>query len=105
MLRQETVSLLSCAACGSDALNSDVFAEGPDRQIETGVLWCRSCRSYFPVEEGILELVSGALADTQARDRFWSAHKAQLEPLGLEPPCRQGVAPGGRGRGEAAGAL
>jgi ubiquinone/menaquinone biosynthesis C-methylase UbiE len=59
---------------------------GQDREIETGVLWCRSCRSYFPVEEGILELVSGALADAPARDRFWSAHKTRLEALELEPP-------------------
>lgn len=48
-----------------------------------GVMWCEQCRSWFPIEEGFLDLLTGALAYPEERDRFWSKWRSDLTALGL----------------------
>jgi SAM-dependent methyltransferase len=85
VLRLETVGLLICPACGAGGLQTQVFGFGEEGSIASGVLHCRSCRQWFPVEEGILELLSGGLAYAEDRSRFWKAHEEGLRQLGLAP--------------------
>jgi len=85
VLRPETVGLLICPACGAADLQAQVFGFGEEGSIASGVLHCRSCRQWFPVEEGILELLSGGLAYAEDRSRFWKAHEEGLRQLGLVP--------------------
>ncbi|MGH9368577.1 MAG: class I SAM-dependent methyltransferase [Thermoanaerobaculia bacterium] len=49
----------------------------------TGVVSCSACEAWFPVEDGILELLHGELAYEQDRARFASSHQDSLKTLGL----------------------
>jgi ubiquinone/menaquinone biosynthesis C-methylase UbiE/uncharacterized protein YbaR (Trm112 family) len=93
-LRPETVDLLLCPACGREDLKAEVFHSDPSGDIESGLLWCRSCRSWFPLEDGVLELLSGVHAYAEDRSRFWDLHEGRLRGLGLEPDGAQAPQPG-----------
>ncbi|HEX7251995.1 MAG TPA: methyltransferase domain-containing protein, partial [Thermoanaerobaculia bacterium] len=84
MLRPETIPLLRCPACGADRLAPETFRYFEDGAIASGVIACGSCRSWFPVEDGILELLSGSLVYLEDRERFWNTNEDRLRRLGLE---------------------
>jgi ubiquinone/menaquinone biosynthesis C-methylase UbiE/uncharacterized protein YbaR (Trm112 family) len=86
LLTKETVGLLRCPTCGKNTLDPEVFQYGPEGEIGLGVFWCRSCRSWFPIEDGLLELLSGPLSYAEDRSRFWKSHEARLKQVGLAPP-------------------
>ena len=46
-------------------------------------MWCGTCRAWFPVEDGILELLPAGLAYKEDRTRFWTTHAGALSVLGL----------------------
>lgn len=46
-------------------------------------MWCQSCRIWFPVEEGVLDLLVGALAYREDRTRFRTRHGGHLARLEL----------------------
>jgi len=85
LLTKETVGLLRCPACGENTLDPEVFQSGPEGEIGSGVFWCRSCRSWFPIEDGLLELLSGPLSYAEDRSRFWKSHESRLKKMGLAP--------------------
>lgn len=87
MLTRATIELLRCPACAESALEPEVFQSRSDGQIESGVFWCRSCRSWFPIESGLLELLSGPLSYADDRSRFWKAHEDRLRKIGLTAPA------------------
>jgi ubiquinone/menaquinone biosynthesis C-methylase UbiE/uncharacterized protein YbaR (Trm112 family) len=82
-VRPSDVSLLRCPACHASSLESEEFYSAADGAIADGVLWCRECRSWYPIEGGLLELLSGPLAYAEDRARFAAAHEGSLERLGL----------------------
>jgi ubiquinone/menaquinone biosynthesis C-methylase UbiE len=53
-------------------------------EIESGVVWCRACRNWFPIEGGLLELLPPKLAYVADRKSFWQAHQRDLRALDLE---------------------
>ena len=54
-----------------------------------GIVWCRSCRMWYPVEEGVLDLLLGDLAYAEDRKRFRERHAITFEELDLvsAPPA------------------
>lgn len=84
MLRPETIPLLRCPACGAGRLAPEILGHFEDGAIASGVLACGTCRNWYPVEDGILELLSGALAYREDRERFWKTNEERLLRLGLE---------------------
>jgi SAM-dependent methyltransferase/uncharacterized protein YbaR (Trm112 family) len=83
-VRSEALGLLRCPECARGPLRADAFSESPDG-IERGVVWCSACASWFPIEDGVLELLRGSLAYADDRARFWDAHEAFLRSRGLKP--------------------
>jgi SAM-dependent methyltransferase/uncharacterized protein YbaR (Trm112 family) len=83
-VRSEVLALLRCPECGQSPLQQDAFSENAGG-IERGVLWCTACGSWFPIEEGILELLRNPLAYADDRARFWKAHEPRLRSRGLKP--------------------
>lgn len=92
-LRLGAIDLLVCPLCGRHPLAREGFAFTGPEELETGVLWCPPCRRWFPIEGGVLELLSPAFAYAEDRDRFWTSHEARLRHLGLD---RGGPGPAGR---------
>jgi SAM-dependent methyltransferase/uncharacterized protein YbaR (Trm112 family) len=84
-MRRKAIDLLRCPACGVAVLTGASFAEVPhqDHEIVDGVVWCRSCSSWFPVEDRLLDLLSGDLAYREDRRRFWETYRTQLTGFGL----------------------
>ena len=48
------------------------------------MLWC-SCEAWYPVEDGLLELLVGELAYADDRQAFWDRHAERLTAIGLRP--------------------
>jgi SAM-dependent methyltransferase/uncharacterized protein YbaR (Trm112 family) len=81
-VRTDVFSRLRCPACRSGSLAWREFSREGDELLE-GVAWCETCRAWFPVEDGFLDLLTGPLAYPEERDRFWTRRAADLLALGL----------------------
>jgi SAM-dependent methyltransferase len=75
---------LCCAICRGP-LHCQAFRRRVPGEIEQGVAWCPGCGAWFPIEDGLLELLPPGLAYVQDRQRFWEAHGTPLRQLGLQP--------------------
>ena len=66
------VSRLRCAVClDLDAsLHLVAFQQGRDGHVDAGVLTCHACSAWFPIQHGLLELVSPDLLDVDALSRL-----------------------------------
>jgi SAM-dependent methyltransferase/uncharacterized protein YbaR (Trm112 family) len=78
-MNPELAERLVCPGCGHHPLSIDAFERRPDGKIITGILWCPECRAWYPIEEGLLELLVDTLAYTDDRLRFWAAHETRLK--------------------------
>ncbi len=86
-----------CPACRQGPLRGVDFASQgePSSQLTFGVVICSACRDWYPVEEGLLELLAGDLVYRNDRERFWRQHRRRLSELGIEtaaPPVHRGSA-------------
>src|SRR5262249_38402346 len=84
IVHDAVLTCLRCAVCHGP-LNWQAYCRRRPDQIERGVAWCTVCHSWFPIEDGLLELLPPALAYGEDRRRFWAAHAGQLRGLGLGP--------------------
>jgi len=74
---------MRCAACDSRELSYSAFHENVGDEILNGVVWCKACHIWYPVEDGLLEFLAGDLVYRNDRVRFWANHSNRLEALGL----------------------
>ncbi len=79
------VPFLSCPNCHSTPLEREVFEFRDEQTIENGVLICKHCRAWYPIEAGLLELLPDELAYPQDRQAFWAKYQPRLSALGLSP--------------------
>lgn len=86
MLRS-LVSNLRCPGCETPhvPLELHVFREGQAGHVRDGVLTCPSCRSWFPIEDELLELVPPRLQYGAALALFSTRFRECLHALGLMP--------------------
>jgi SAM-dependent methyltransferase/uncharacterized protein YbaR (Trm112 family) len=84
------LTALRCAIC-SGPLQWQAYDRRRADEVEQGVAWCPACGGWFPIEDGLLELLPPGLAYAEDRRRFWRAHVGRLVALGLEP-FREGAA-------------
>lgn len=89
------VPKLLCPVCRSGApLTTHVFTEGDRDRVRDGALVCGACRAWYPVEDGLLELVVPPLLDLQDLERFQSRFRRQLDDLHLAMPGSNSSAAG-----------
>lgn len=81
----EVVSLLRCAKCQVENLHLETFSTAEDGDVREGVLWCGACQTWYPIEDGLLDMLLGGLAYPDDRARFWQTYHERLTPLGLKP--------------------
>ncbi|MCX6841941.1 MAG: Trm112 family protein, partial [candidate division WOR-3 bacterium] len=88
-MKRDVLNLLRCPACGHPHLLAEVFRERAGDEVQDGILYCRACRTWYPVEDGLLELLAGDLVYHDDRARFWESHADKLTPLGLHPDANR----------------
>ena len=84
-MRTAVLPLLVCPACRSGGLEVQAFRSPVEGRIGDGVLFCEGCGGWYPVEDGLPDLLVGELAYTDDRRRFWQNWSSDLTELGLEP--------------------
>jgi ubiquinone/menaquinone biosynthesis C-methylase UbiE/uncharacterized protein YbaR (Trm112 family) len=84
------VPRLSCPLCGEDApLDSVPFTQGDGGRIHDGILVCAGCRTWFPIQDDLLELVEPDLLDSDALKTFEARFGSRL-PAGVAAPADVG---------------
>ena len=84
-MRYETIPLLNCPSCSSSNIEHTTFVEYSPQEINDGVLWCGNCKNWYPIQDGLLDLLTGELAYIEDRKKFWETYSVQLEKIGLSP--------------------
>lgn len=84
-MRYDIIPLLKCPICNTPEFEHLSFTDYSPQEIDDGVLWCRECRNWFPIQDGLLDLLTGSLIYTDDRKKFWDTHSVQLEKIGLPP--------------------
>tara|TARA_Y100001970_G_scaffold157886_1_gene193131 strand:- start:68 stop:1102 length:1035 start_codon:yes stop_codon:yes gene_type:complete len=79
----DLINKLICQSCNSDKLSVSSFEKIDDDIIE-GVLFCGDCFYWYPIEDGVLDLLTGKLVDFKERNIFWDRYKIKLEKLNLQ---------------------
>jgi ubiquinone/menaquinone biosynthesis C-methylase UbiE/uncharacterized protein YbaR (Trm112 family) len=82
-MKETVLERLCCPVCRG-SLESQAYQLSGKNEIEHGVAWCTACRHWFPIEDGLLELLPPNLAYTEDRKRFWEAHRRDLQELDLD---------------------
>jgi len=85
-MEKNVLGLLKCPVCHQSGLSYAAFQETDDELIE-GVLWCKSCFNWYPIEDRLLELLSGGLAYNEERRIFWEKYSDFLTAHGLSCDC------------------
>ncbi|MGA2770175.1 MAG: methyltransferase domain-containing protein [Bryobacteraceae bacterium] len=86
MLRS-LVSLLRCPVCLAQDQQPELhsFDHSPAGHVKDGVLVCRTCNSWYPIENELLELVTPALFYKRDYAAFTGRFSGALERLDLRP--------------------
>lgn len=92
-MKPDIIELLTCPECSDHPLRYEAFETSDGHEIEHGVVWCSTCEHWYPIEEGLLELLVDALSYADDRARFWATHAPHLKALGLRPPDVEGNRP------------
>jgi ubiquinone/menaquinone biosynthesis C-methylase UbiE len=74
------VPRLRCALCHEPdvPLELTVFIEGRDGHVQDGILKCRRCWNWFPIQDDLLELVEPRMLDADSLEGFERRFGAQL---------------------------
>jgi ubiquinone/menaquinone biosynthesis C-methylase UbiE/uncharacterized protein YbaR (Trm112 family) len=83
MFAVDALPLLSCSACSAASLRYRVFSGNEPDSVEEAVVWCDTCRAWFPLEDGVLDLLTGELAYRDDRARFFERNQAAMRELHL----------------------
>jgi SAM-dependent methyltransferase/uncharacterized protein YbaR (Trm112 family) len=83
-VNQDLLQLFRCPACFAGNLAHSTFREGANGEICDGVVWCKQCGNWYPVADGLLELLAGDLAYKEDRKRFWLHHADRMTALDLK---------------------
>ncbi len=84
-MNQAVLKLLKCPACGQSDLSQELFRQEDDDERTDGILWCPACLAWYPIEDGLLEFLTGSLVYGEDRKRFWGMHAKRLKALDLRP--------------------
>lgn len=76
---------LQCPNCGNIHLELDVFDMGENNHVNNGVIQCRECDTWYPIEEELLEFIEPAMMYQEDVNRFYQAHRAKFQELNIPP--------------------
>lgn len=73
--RKETIKSLNCIYCSGQLFNVSFFDDTPGS--ESGILSCPICKRWYPISEGIVEILPDDKIDWDFRERFHQKVKDQ----------------------------
>ncbi len=82
----DVIERLVCPSCRSGEMELQIYDEEGSGVVANGVLVCRPCGAWYPIEERLLDLVLPGLADERGRARFFDRFGGKLGAAGLDPP-------------------
>jgi len=87
-MRPDVLELLTCPSCGAGDLTLHTITSGPAGDTDEGLVTCTACEMWYPVEQGVLELLAPPLWYEADRHAFRERHAATLHTLSLDraPP-------------------
>ncbi|MBX3080380.1 MAG: methyltransferase domain-containing protein [Anaerolineae bacterium] len=77
------VDMLVCPSCKSNTLELHIFGSTSPENGQDGVVKCTACNAWYPLEDDLLEYLTGDLAYHDDRAKFWTKYTTQLTMLGL----------------------
>lgn len=80
---------LRCPSCHSHSLIAESVSKNTNTkeiEITNGFCWCKNCLKWYPVENGVLDLLTGSLVYANELKTFWHNNREQMKRLGLKPP-------------------
>ena len=80
-MREIVLERMCCAVCRGQ-LRWRTFRLRSVGVIDEGVAWCVACGHWYPIEDGLLELLPPALSYAEDRQRFQESHHAEFQALG-----------------------
>jgi SAM-dependent methyltransferase/uncharacterized protein YbaR (Trm112 family) len=83
-MRLDLLDVIVCPGCRFHPLRREMFEPRPGASRPDGVIVCPGCGRWYPIEDGLVELLVEALAYTADRERFRDQHADQLHLLGLD---------------------
>jgi len=94
------VPKLRCPTCKAPerTLQAHVFTEVVDDHLRDGVLVCDRCQAWYPIEDGLLDLIQRSMLEPQVISQFCARFASQLSSLGLAPMSNRDVAAKGGAR-------
>src|SRR5689334_18721990 len=78
--------LLKCPSCGDGGMQVHVMKWHKAGEADDAIVHCRKCKSWYPVEQGVLELLTAPLWYIDDRNRFFEKYKAEFDKLQLTLP-------------------
>jgi len=81
-MNEVVVSMLYCPTCFREKLELEIFEQEEERIIN-GVLWCPSCRLWYPIEDELLELLPINLGYLEDRKQFEKKYRRVLSKIQL----------------------
>lgn len=72
------LDVLRCPDCRSETASLALIPFTADKPIQQGIAQCMACRSWYPIEDGVLELLPAGLRDGARRDAFLSRHGSRF---------------------------
>jgi SAM-dependent methyltransferase/uncharacterized protein YbaR (Trm112 family) len=81
---EQIIQYLCCPNCRSTGFDLVLKPISRDQHghVEEGLLLCTAKGCWFPISDGVLELVSGPLADAELLETFAQRHRAFIQSLG-----------------------
>jgi SAM-dependent methyltransferase/uncharacterized protein YbaR (Trm112 family) len=77
-MKQELLSILRCLQCGKSDWNMKVDLEN-DREMRRGTLQCSACQSAYPLEDGILNMLTQEIPVEVAHEKQHAESFGYLE--------------------------
>ena len=80
----DVLEVAVCPGCRHHPLHRETFRADEHGRARDGAVSCPSCGRWYPVEDGLLELLVEELAYTDDRERFAYRHADALRAAGIE---------------------
>lgn len=85
-MNKDIIQLLQCPECyNGNSLATSAFKKTSKNNILDGIVWCKKCLNWYPIENTLLELLPAQLAYIDDRKNFIKKYLSELKSLGLNP--------------------
>lgn len=83
-MRYDIIPLLRCPSCSSPDLEHLTFTERSSEEINDGVVWCSTCQNWYPIQDGLLDFLTGSLIYAEDKENFWLEYSDRMKKIGLD---------------------